>query len=87
MATTKARIERLEALRRNPFDRDPRYRAALARLGAGQTVQDLTDDELAGFVNWTAHEDPRLAALSDEDLEAIAQGDTRVLTRDQEGNS
>lgn len=80
-AALKTRLERLEQRARNPFARDPTYLAARARLAAGGAPEDFTDAELDAFISWAEFEGPSLAALSDEDLEAIAHGDTRVLTR------
>jgi len=80
-AALKTRLERLEQRARNPFARDPTYLAARARLAVEGTPEDFTDAELTAFIGWAEFEGPSLAALSDEDLEALVEGNTRVLAR------
>jgi len=85
MATLKARVERLEDRRRNPYDTDPRVMALVARLHAGESMREFSDDDLSVLSAWADHEKAGTAlnvrAMSDDELERAADGDETVLAR------
>ncbi len=85
MATLKARVERLEDRRRNPYDNDPRFMAIVARLNGGTSIREVSNDDLSILSAWADHEKAGTAldvrAMSDEELERAVDGDETVLAR------
>ncbi len=79
------RVRRLEQLRRNPYESDPRLTPLLRDLDAGRSLRDVADDELELLIAWSTHEhgpsNLDLAAMSDEDLIDAIDGDASVLER------
>jgi len=85
MVTLKARVERLEDRRRNPYDTDPRVMALVARLHAGESMREFSDDDLDYLIAWRRRQggdaEIDVAAMTDEELERAADGDETVLAR------
>jgi len=85
VATIVARVQRLEDRGRNPYDSDPRFRAIIARLNAGDSIREVSDDDLSLLIAWAGHERGgaklNVRAMSDEELEQAADGDESVLAR------
>ncbi len=79
------RLRRLEQLRRNPYENDPRLAPLLRDMDNGRSLRDVADDELELLIAWSQHEhgpsNIDLAAMSDEELNAAIDGDESVLER------
>jgi len=79
------RLRRLEQLRRNPYQNDPRLAPLLLDLHAGRSLRDVADDELELLIAWSKHEHGPstidVTAMSDEELNAVIDGDESVLER------
>lgn len=85
MATLKARVQRLEAWGRNPYDNDPRFMAIVARLNGGTSVREVSNDDLSILSAWADHERGagmlNVRAMSDDELARAMDGDEAVLAR------
>ncbi len=85
MATMKVRVQRLEDRTRNPYDSDPRFTALVARLNAGASIREVSNDDLSLLIAWAGHErggaSLNVGAMSDEELERAIDGDESVLAR------
>lgn len=81
------RVRRLEQLRRNPYEDDPRLAPLLLDLNAGRSLRTVATEELELLIAWSKHENGPSAidvtAMSDEDLERLVDGDESVLDRYQ----
>ncbi len=79
------RLRRLEQLRRNPYESDPRLAPLLRHLDNGRSLRDVADDELELLIAWSKHEhgpsNIDLAAMSDAELNAVIDGDTSFPER------
>ncbi len=85
MTTIESRVRRLEERERNPYDSDPRFTALVARLNAGASMREVSNDDLFLLIAWAGHErggaSLNVRAMSDEELERAADGDESVLAR------